>query len=290
MKPRSINLKPTNLKPIAQWIAWGCAQCHKVSDSPRLDAEILLTHVLKKPRAFCRTWPDKVLSLGASQRYQDVISLRLKPSPIAYIVGYKEFWSRDFKVNTATLIPRPDTELLIEKALNFLNRDAAHKSILDLGTGSACIAITLDLEHPNSSVVAADIAKDALTIAQINAQLHASNLIFKESSWFSHIDQLFDLIVANPPYIAKHDKHLIQGDLPAEPLSALVSGNDGLADIRLLIAQSPQFLKLGGMLMIEHGFDQKLAVYKLFCKHGFKDIQQYNDLGQQARLSSGIKQ
>ena len=142
----------------------------------------------------------------------------------------------------------------------------------------------------NSSVTATDNSKEALDVAGINAQLLSSNVSFTESTWFSHIQpQLFDLIISNPPYIPTNDNHLSQGDLPAEPITALVSGDDGLDDIRLLTDQSSQFLATGGMLMIEHGFDQKEAVFKLFSNNHFIDIQQYDDLGHQARLTSGIK-
>lgn len=278
------------MNTIEQLIDWGSEQCHKISDSPRLDAEILLTHCLNKPRSFCRTWPDKTISLEAIARFKSLITLRLKPTPIAYIVGFKEFWSRNFIVNSSTLIPRPETELLVEKALDFLNLNSDRKSILDLGTGSGCIAITLDLEYPQGAVTAADISKDALKIAEINQTKLVSNVSWVESSWFNKINHSpFDLIVSNPPYIPNQDRHLSQGDLPAEPITALASGDDGLKDIRLITEQSLNFLNDGGMLLIEHGYDQKESVRTLFKNNGFKHIQQYNDLGDQARLTSGIK-
>lgn len=277
------------LKEIAQLIDWGSEQCCKISDSPRLDAEILLTHSLNKPRSYCRTWPEKILTDNEIKTYQDLIFLRLKPTPVAYIIGYKEFWSRNFKVDSSTLIPRPDTELLVEKALDFLTRNTNQKSVLDLGTGSGCIAITLDLEYSNCSVTASDISFDALSMAKINAITHSSNITLLESSWFSQIaNQKFDLIVSNPPYISQHDKHLSQGDLPAEPLTALASGKDGLDDIRLLTEQAPKFLNAKGMLIIEHGYDQKRLVLELFRKNRFINIQQYIDLNKLARLTTGV--
>jgi len=282
--------RSTKHNEIAQLVDWGCEQCHKVSESPRLDAEILLTHVINKPRSYCRTWPDKTLTKDTIKRYEDLIALRLKPTPIAYLIGFKEFWSRDFLVSPDTLIPRPETELLVEHALDFLNLNKNHMSVLDLGTGSGCIAITLKKEQPSSDVTAADISIKALSIAQKNAKTHLAEVNFIASYWFNAIQQeSFDLIVSNPPYISLNDAHLHQGDLPAEPLSALASGEDGLNDIRLLTTQAKFYLKRGGMLMIEHGYDQKKAVFDLFKQHGYQDIQQYDDLGQQARLTSGLR-
>jgi len=282
--------RSTKYNEIAQLVDWGCEQCHKISDSPYLDAEILLTHIINKPRSYCRTWPEKIIPDEQIKRFKDLMALRLKPTPIAYLVGFKEFWSRDFNVSSDTLIPRPDTELLVEQALNFLKSNDSSQSVLDLGTGSGCIAITLKKEQPSIEVTAADISPNALTIAQKNAKTHHAEVRFIVSFWFNAIQQeSFDLIVSNPPYIALNDAHLQQGDLPAEPLSALASGTDGLNDIRLLTAQAKLHLNEGGMLMIEHGYDQKKGVFDLFKQHGYQNIQQYDDLGQQARLTSGMK-
>jgi len=275
---------------IAQLVDWGCEQCHTISDSPLLDAEILLTHIINKPRSYCRTWPEKTIADKHIKRYEDMISLRLKPTPIAYLIGHKEFWSRDFKVNPSTLIPRPDTELLIEHALIFLTSTQDYPSVLDLGTGSGCIAITLKKELPACTVTATDISLEALTLARSNAETHQTDINFMTSSWFEAIEhRSYDLIVSNPPYIAHSDSHLLQGDLPAEPLTALASGEDGLNAIKVLTQQASFYLNIGGMLMIEHGYDQKQAVFALFKQHGYQNIQQHNDLGDQARLTSGIK-
>ncbi len=277
-----------NSKEITQLIEWGGEQCHKISESSRLDAEILLTYVLNKPRSYCRTWPDKEVSSAQINAYKELIAQRLKPTPIAYLIGYKEFWSRDFAVDSSTLIPRPETELLIETALFFLNRDKTPKTVLDLGTGTGCIAITLQKEAPNSQVTAVDASRDALKMAKKNALQHKSNIQFIESNWFEQLHKSYDLIVSNPPYIAQYDEHLRLGDLPAEPISALASGIDGLDDIRHITKNAGAFLKPNGMLMIEHGYDQREAVLQLFDIHGFGHIEQFSDLSQQDRLTIGI--
>lgn len=285
MRNRSLNAQK-----VAHLVKWGSEQCHKISDSPQLDAELLLTHAINKPRSFCRTWPDKELNVDQVLAFKELIQLRLKPTPIAYILGYKEFWSRDFIVNESTLIPRPETELLIEKALDFLNTKSKPQSILDLGTGTGCIAITLKLEEERHNIVAVDYSSEALNIAKKNAHNLRADVSFIESNWFQNIPiQQFDLIVSNPPYIPKHDKHLSQGDLPAEPISALASGEDGLDDIQLISSNSWQYLNTGGMVLIEHGYDQKESVSNILIDNGFESIKQFNDLAGQARLTSGIK-
>lgn len=284
MKTRS-----ANNKEILQLIEWGTEQCQKLSDSPRLDAEILLTHSLNKPRSYCRTWPNKEATDAQINVYKGLIVKRLKPTPIAYLVGYKEFWSRDFLVTASTLIPRPETELLIERALAFLSLDKQPKTVLDLGTGTGCIAITLQKEAEQSKVTAVDISKDALEVANKNAQQHNASVSFIESSWFDKVHESYDLIVSNPPYIAALDPHLSLGDLPAEPLSALASGDDGLDDIRLITKNAGAFLNEHGLLMIEHGYDQKDAVLKLFELHGFGEIEQCKDLSNQDRLTVGMR-
>ncbi len=282
--------RSNNFNEIAQLVDWGCEQCHKTSDSPQLDAEILLMHVLKKPRSYCRTWPEKYVSEELVLQYKDLIASRIKPTPIAYLVGYKEFWSRNFKVNQSTLIPRPDTELLIEHALTFLHQRNTAKNILDLGTGSGCIAITLQKEYPNCQMMATDISAGALAVARYNAHALSADVTFIESSWFTHIpQQTFDLIASNPPYIALNDEHLLQGDLPAEPITALTSGKNGLDDIKIIAKNALEYLTPEGMLMIEHGHDQREDVFNIFEQNGYYHIKQYDDLGQQARLTIGRK-
>jgi len=284
---RTCSLIPKN---ISEFILWGSDLCHKVSDSPRLDADILLMHLLNKPSSYSRTWPDKVLSEELFFEYEQLIQQRLKPTPVAYIIGVKEFWSREFKVDPSTLIPRPDTELLIETALDLIQQNSSAKSILDLGTGSGCIAITIKKECDNCLVNATELSPQALSIAQYNAQNLAANIRFIQSSWFDEIPtQTFDLIVSNPPYIPLHDEHLTQGDLPAEPISALASGLTGLDDIRLITQHSLTYLKQGGCLMIEHGYDQKDSVFELFNNAHLINIKQLNDLSGQARLTIGEK-
>ncbi len=285
MRTRSINDNE-----IAQLINWGCEQCHKISDSPQLDAEILLTHVLGKSRSYCRTWPEKSVSSEHIKLFKTLVALRLKPTPIAYLTGFKEFWSRNFKVNEHTLIPRPDTELLIEHALHFLSTQKTIPRVLDLGTGTGCIAITLKKEYPHCEMYASDISSHALTLAQENALILEAKVTFLHSSWFELIPkQPFHLIVSNPPYIAQGDTHLQQGDLPAEPITALTSGKEGLDAIHTIIHQAISFLAPEGMLMLEHGYDQKQAVYDLLQQTGYQEIKQHHDLSQHARVSTGIK-
>lgn len=284
-----MRIRSINSQEISQLILWATEQCQSMSDSPRLDAEILLAHVLEKPRSYLRTWPDKTLNQSQLQQFQTLIAARLKPTPVAYLVGYKEFWSRSFKVDEHTLVPRPDTELLIETALSVM-KDSADFRVLDLGTGSGCIAVTLKKECPNCQVTASDVSAQALHVAKHNGQQHAAHIDWIESSWFEHIPQQdgYQLIVSNPPYIKQHDPHLKQGDLLAEPLSALASGDDGLDDINVIIEQSKHYLVAGGVLLIEHGYDQKEAMYCLFEQAGFKQIEQRDDLGGNARLTMGV--
>ncbi|MBL7002793.1 MAG: peptide chain release factor N(5)-glutamine methyltransferase [Gammaproteobacteria bacterium] len=270
-------------------ILWASEQCSYVSDSPRLDAEVLLAFSLNKESSYLRTWPERALTPEQIKHYQKLIQLRLKPTPIAYITGIKEFWSRDFKVNPSTLIPRPDTECLIENSLDYLAEKIQPISILDLGTGSGCIAITLKKENSDYLVTATDISPEALAVAKENAANHRADIQFILSSWYNAIDQQkYDLIVSNPPYIREDDNHLSMGDLPAEPISALTSGETGLDDIKIIALQAASHLNDGGCLIVEHGYDQEAEVYEIFMKAGFKQIQQFNDYNGQPRLTKGL--
>lgn len=201
---------------------------------------------------------------------------------MAYLIGMREFYSRDFRVSPAVLIPRPETELLVDVALSHAH---AGMRILDLGTGSGCVAITLALECKQAQVTAVDHSSVALAVARDNGQRWGAKVDFRESHWFSAVEGLFDLIVTNPPYIAAGDPHL--ADLSFEPSIALVSDEEGLAAIRLLIAQAPQYLTPGGWLFLEHGYDQAVAVRNLLEAANFLSIEQHQDMAGIVRVSGG---
>lgn len=259
------------------------------SDTPRLDAEVLLCHCLEKPRTFLRAWPDQQPTPDEISTFWQLIGERQRGIPIAHLVGYREFWSREFVVNPNVLIPRPDSELIIELTLTQFPIDLKGK-ILDLGTGSGVLAITIALERPQLSVTACDRLENALEVARRNAQrLNTNEINFICSDWFSHInDTDFDLVLSNPPYIAKEDPHLNQGDLRFEPRAALIAGNNGLKDIESLTDQSRFHLRPGGRLMIEHGYDQQPAVQDLFEKYGYHQTRTHHDLSGNPRVTSAI--
>lgn len=261
-----------------------------ISDTALLDADILLCHVLKKPRSHLRAWPEKALSLEEYNKFQQLLNQRLRGQPIAYITGKKEFWSREFKVNTNVLIPRPDTELLIELSLNII-KNKVNPRLIDLGTGSGNIAITLAAERSDSDIIATDVSNQALKIAKHNAKAHQiKNIHFIRSDWFDNILQNeFDLVISNPPYIACNDPHLSQGDVRFEPDCALVADDKGLKDIRMICNHAHDYLKSKGMLLIEHGCDQQTAVQTIFDKYQFCDIMTHNDLSGNPRVTTGLK-
>jgi release factor glutamine methyltransferase len=258
------------------------------SDSPSLDAEVLLCHVLDKPRSHLRAWPEKELLSHNYQHFLQLLKQRQKGTPIAYITGHKEFWSRDFKVTPDVLIPRPDTELLIELSLDIIaNRQGTH--ILDLGTGSGVIAITLACEHSTLHVTATDMSIQALDIAQQNAALHQTNNIhFLQSNWFKNISEsTFDLIISNPPYIADNDPHLAQGDVRFEPNHALTAKDEGLSDINQITDNARDYLAPNGTLLIEHGYNQQSAVHAIFQHFNYDNINTYSDLSSNPRVTTG---
>ncbi len=258
------------------------------SDSAALDAEVLLCEVLNKTRSYLRAWPEKSLSDDDTARYWQLIKDRQHGKPIAYITGRKEFWSRDFMVTSDVLIPRPDTEILIEKALALIPADQPAK-ILDLGTGSGVIAITLAAERPLATIVATDFSTTALTCAQANSSSHKiSNLSFIQSDWFTSLPEgKFDLIISNPPYISDDDSHLNQGDLRFEPKSALRAADNGLSDIKIIVQDARQYLHAGGHLLIEHGYNQKQLVQNIFTGFEYQNIDTYLDYSGQARVTHG---
>jgi release factor glutamine methyltransferase len=261
-----------------------------ISDSAMLDAEVLLSLALNKDRSYLRAWPEKPLSDEQNHQFLSFLKQRLTGIPIAYITGFKEFWSRDFEVTPDVLIPRPDTELLIEVSLKLLPDNKA-ANILDLGTGSGIIAITLAAERPKINVSACDSSETALAVAKRNAIKHnINNIQFHLSNWFSAIpNSLFNVIVSNPPYIAQDDYHLQQGDVRFEPTSALCASEHGLEAIQHIANKARQHLEDGGHLLIEHGYNQQHSVKTIFAKFHYENIQTFTDLAGQPRATYGQK-
>jgi len=256
---------------------------------PRLEAEVLLSFSLNKQRSYLYTWPDKPLEPSQLSHFSDLITRRMQGEPIAYIIGHKEFWSLDLNITPDTLIPRPETELLIELALELAPLNPPFK-IADLGTGSGAIAAAIATERPDCNIVATDISASALVVAKNNfKRLKLTNIHTHQGAWCEALPQkqAFNLIISNPPYIPESDPHLAQGDLPWEPRNALASGTDGLDDIRCIIEQSPTYLTSGGWLLLEHGYDQGLEVRHLLQTQGYKQVCTHQDLAGHDRISKG---
>lgn len=259
-------------------------------DSPtaQLDAELLLAFVLDKSRSYLYTWPDKTVSEQQSAAFMTLFERRQRGEPVAYLLGRQGFWTLDLQVAEHTLIPRADTELLVEAALQLGDAQSALQ-VLDLGTGTGALALALASERAQWALTGVDRIESAVALAQSNQrQLQLSNVTFLHSHWFSALaEQRYDLIISNPPYIADNDPHLQRGDVRFEPLSALVSGPDGLDDLRLIIAQAPAYLSANGWLLLEHGFDQARAVRELLQQAGFVDVSSRRDLSEHERISLG---
>jgi release factor glutamine methyltransferase len=257
------------------------------SPSAKLDAEWLLAAALGKGTSYLRTWPDREVLPEVEARFAAYLERRRLGEPVAYILGRQGFWSLDLEVAPDTLIPRPDTELLVETALEML--PAGPADVLDLGTGTGAIALALASERSTWRLTGVDRISEAVTLAARNAQrLGLGNVMFIESQWFSSLaGQRYGLIVSNPPYIPASDPHLLQGDVRFEPSSALVAGGDGLDDIRLIIEQAPTHLLSSGWLMLEHGYDQAMAVRTLLSDGGFVDVASRKDFGGHERVSFG---
>lgn len=253
----------------------------------RLDARVLASHTWRVDAAWLIAHDTDVLSDAQIAAFQSLLAQRLEGMPIAYLVGMREFYGRPFQVSPDVLIPRPDTELLVELALARLPPDQP-LDVLDLGTGSGCIAITLALERPFARVTAIDRSAAALAIARRNADKLNAHVEFLTSDWFAAIDgRRFDLIVGNPPYIAQADPHLAHGDVRFEPTTALTAGHDGLDDLRRLIPTACAHLKPGGSLLLEHGYNQAEVVQALLRTNGVPQPQSWADLAGILRVSGG---
>ncbi len=268
------------------------------TSTARIEVQILLQTVLSVNRAYLLTHPELALSDDELLRYSGLLDRRLNGEPIAYILGVREFYGLDFKVTPDTLIPRPDTELLVELALQKIPRplagegvrqDGRRYRVLDMGTGSGAIALTIAHERPEARVVAVDASEAALVVAGENAkQLQTDNVRLLHSDWFSALsDERFDLIISNPPYIESDDVHLSQGDVRFEPITALASGGDGLDDIRRILRDARTHLESGGWLMFEHGYNQALQVRTLMLAAGFKEVSSAHDLSGIERVTVG---
>ena len=256
------------------------------SSSARIEVQCLLQAVLKVNRAYLLTHPERELNADESARYSELFERRLLGEPIAYLLGTREFFGLNFRVTRATLIPRPDTELLVELALQHIGQC---DRVLDMGTGSGAIALAIAHTRPDVEVVAVDASEAALIVAQFNAlALMVHNVRLLHSDWFTQLaDERFDLIVSNPPYIEADDVHLLQNDIRFEPLTALASGIDGLDDIRRISSQAKGHLNNGGWLMLEHGYNQAARVRDLLQQTGFAEVSSHRDMSGIERVTMG---
>jgi release factor glutamine methyltransferase len=258
------------------------------SDEAAIEAQLLLQHLLNVNRAWLIAHANDALEPSIHAGFQALIARRLRGEPIAYILGYREFYGLTLKVTPDTLIPRPDTETLVDAALEKIPADY-HSSVLDLGTGTGAIALAIAKNRPAANVTAVDFSEAALEVARLNAAtLNITNITFIKGNWLGALEQeVFDLIVSNPPYIEQSDAHLNQGDLRFEPLTALASGEDGLDDIRTIIQQAKTHLKPHGWLMLEHGYNQAELVADLLRGAGFMSIRHVLDLANIRRVTIG---
>jgi release factor glutamine methyltransferase len=270
------------IESINSAIRWARERIGCCSDSARLDAELLLAHCLGKSRSYLYSWPQEALSPACWQQFQELVERRTEPTPIAYLLGTREFYSLEFATREQVLVPRPETELLVDLALQLLPPERSMR-VCDLGTGTGIIAITLKSERPMAQVYATDVDPACLTLAQENALRHAADVEWIESDWYRELPRTlrFDLIVSNPPYIAADHPFLDRGDLPAEPRLALTPGNTGLEALQQIIEGAQQHLISGGYLILEHGYDQQTPVADMLATNGFTEIHceyDFNDL------------
>jgi release factor glutamine methyltransferase len=273
---------------INELLEWAKSQLPH-ADNPLLEAQVLLAHALNCERIYLYTWPNKEVSKTQQTQFEALISRRIAKEPFAYILGYKEFWSLKLKVSPDTLIPRWDTELLVQTALAKLPKEQPLR-ILDLGTGCGAIACALASERHHWQIVASDVSAKALEIAQENAECHQlKNIRLVQSNWFANLaGERFNAILSNPPYIRENDLHLSQGDLPAEPLLALTAGPQGLESFKLILSQAQQHLNSNGFLAFEHGFDQGESVRELLTSFRYTQVETIRDHSGNERVTIGF--
>lgn len=266
-------------------LAWALTRL-TTQENPAVDARILLASAAEQNLTWLYTWPDKPLSDEQWVKFQHFVERRSEGEPVAYILGYRDFWSLTLRTSPSTLIPRPDTEVLVEAALSRL--PPGNQRVCDLGTGTGAIALAIASERRDCEVIGCDLLDEAVTLATRNASDNGiTNASFVQSSWFDNLHGRFEMIVSNPPYVEQQSPWLQEGDVRFEPRSALTSGADGLDDIRIIIAQAPGYLSNGGWLLIEHGYTQGDAVRDLLQRHGFAQTQTLVDLAGLDRVSVG---
>lgn len=273
---------------IQELLTQASTQLSDISDSARLDAELLLAHCVGKNRTYLHTWPDKKLDFNAVNCFKKLIEKRLTDYPVAYLLGKKAFWTMDLIVTPDVLIPRPETELLVEIALEKI-KDLREPRILDLGTGSGAIALALASERKDATIIATDYSENALNIATANANELKLNqqITFIRSDWFEEITgNEFDLIVSNPPYIDPEDRHL-KSTIRHEPKQALIANNKGMSDIEKIIQKSHLVLNTGGFLILEHGFDQATKTAGILQNCNYQEVQNFKDLNCNYRVTLG---
>lgn len=272
--------------PVVSFAACSINTLLKQTPLNLLETRILLTHALGLSRVQLITQSERVVTDEEAKRLSALFQRRVDGEPIAYIVGHREFFGLSFEVSPDVLIPRPETELLVELTLQRLPRNGR---VLDMGTGSGAIPVAIAHSRPDASVTALDVSAAALTIARRNAERHKTNIAFLHSDWYGALtNERFDIIVSNPPYIVAGDAHLVQGDLRFEPMSALTDHADGLSALRTIIAGATRHLSPQGWLMMEHGYDQSSTVRALLTAQGFSEVQSWKDLAAIERVSGGL--
>lgn len=272
---------------IKQAVKQATAKLNTSSETANLDARVLTCLACDLTQTKLITEPERALNKEDEHTLSAYIARRANGEPLAYITGEKEFWSLTFKVNKHVLIPRPETELLVELALeNIKNKDSA--TILDLGTGSGAIAIAIAKQRPDCNITATDLSKMALDVAKQNAKIHKTDIIFIQSDWFTELaNNKFDLIISNPPYIDIHDPHLENNVYQYEPETALISKNNGLFDLENIINAAKNYLSQSGCLFVEHGFQQAKAAQNLLLNAEYNNVQSHKDMSGILRCSSG---
>ena len=284
-----------------QWLADAVQALNQINptENSKVDALVLLQHATGKSRTKILAFDETEIDEKVRLKLTALLDRRLKGEPIAYILGEKEFWSLPLNVSEGTLIPRPDTEILVEKALQIalekLEENPPHFHILDLGTGTGAIALALASELSlicqkkaiQLDVIGVDLMPEVVKLAQSNAEKNQLDVQFLQSRWFEHVEGQFDIIVSNPPYIDETDEHLSQGDVRFEPRSALVAGENGLADLRHIIEQSPRYLKDSGYLLLEHGWKQGEEVRSIFWQNHWQGVATIRDYGDNERVTLG---